>query len=183
MLQPGVYLVEVRERAIDVRTTIDIGGVHSELLDRTPRHGVMFKVVSLSAPAELRVRVSSADHPSKKGHAEARIARWRRALDAPASERELGYVAYSAAGEQNAIATPDSWALAADKLNEAITYFEAAGDDAARGLAAYTLANLQYAARDDFAAAIRATEIATDAFDETSDDHRRTQRGDLARCR
>jgi CHAT domain-containing protein/tetratricopeptide (TPR) repeat protein len=168
-LQPGVYLIEVRERAINVRTTIDVAGLHSELLDRTPRHGVMYKVVSLRAPAELRVRVNSVDHPSKKGHAEVRIARWSRALDAAPSERELGYIAYGEAGEQNVLATPESWALAADKLNEATTYFEAAGDDAARGLAAYTLANVQYSARDDWAAAIRAAEIATDAFDDMHD--------------
>jgi len=169
LLQPGVYLIEVRERAINVRTEIDIAGLHSELLDRTPRHGVMYKVVSLPSPAELRVRVHSVDHPSKKGHAEIRIARWHRALDAPPSERELGYIAYGIAGEQNVLATAESWALAADKLNEAVTYFEASGDDEARGLAAYTLANVQYSARDDWAATIRATEIATDAFDDTHD--------------
>jgi CHAT domain-containing protein/tetratricopeptide (TPR) repeat protein len=169
LLEPGVYLVELRERAIDVRTTIDIAGKQSELLDRTPRHGVMYKVVSLRSPAELRVRVNSVDHASKKGHADLRLARWRRAPDAPASERELGYIAYSAAGEQNVLATPESWALAAEKLNESINHFEAAGDDAARGLVAYTLANLQYAARDEFAAAIRATEIAADAFAQTHD--------------
>ena len=38
-LNAGVYLVEIRERAIDVRTSVEAPGVHSELQDRTPRHG------------------------------------------------------------------------------------------------------------------------------------------------
>src|SRR5690349_20294042 len=170
LLQPGVYLVEIREDAINVRTTIDVGSVHSELLDRTPRHGEMFKVVSLTSPSELRIRVSSVDHPSKKGHAGIRIARWRRAADAPPTESELGYMAYAAAGEQVVLETPEASALAADKLNEAVTHFETAGDEAARGLAAYTLANVQYSGRFDWAATIRATEIAADAFNDLHDE-------------
>ena len=168
-LSAGAYLIEVTERDIELRVVIEVAGSRSELQEQAPRHGVLYKVVSLSAPGEVRVQVSSVDHPSKRGSADIRIARWQRSVDAPAQERELGYTALAAAVVRDPDATPDSWARAADKINQAITHFENSGDDAARAQAAYALANLHYAERDDWAATVRATEIAADAFDASGD--------------
>jgi CHAT domain-containing protein/tetratricopeptide (TPR) repeat protein len=168
-LAAGVYLVEVTESAVDVRVTIDAGAVHSELEDQVPRHGVIHKVVSLPSAANLRVQVRSVDHPSKRGTAAVRIARWQRGINQPADEHELGFAALGSAIEHGAVATPDSWARAADSYNQAVTHFENSGDDGARALAAYSLANLQYVARDDWAAAVRAAEIAGEAFRSAGD--------------
>src|SRR3569832_23967 len=49
-LQRGAYLVEIRERDIDARITVDTGGAPTTLEDRLSRHGVVYKVVSLRAP-------------------------------------------------------------------------------------------------------------------------------------
>jgi CHAT domain-containing protein len=168
-LAPGVYLVEVSERAVDLRVVVEVAGTHSELEDQVPRHGIIHKVVSLPAAAELRVQVRSVDHPAKRGSADVRIARWHRTVDQAADEHELGFSALGAAVEQSALATPDAWARAADKFNQAITHFENSGDDGARARAAYALANLQYTARDDWAAAVRAAEIAGEAFGSADD--------------
>src|SRR5689334_5967113 len=46
-LKPGAYLIEIRERDIDLRVIVESGSHHSELEDKTPRHGSLFKVVSL----------------------------------------------------------------------------------------------------------------------------------------
>src|SRR5689334_5051723 len=53
-LQRGVYLFEARESGIDVRVTIEAAGTAATLEDRPPRHGVVYKVVSLPAPGEIR---------------------------------------------------------------------------------------------------------------------------------
>ena len=169
-LPAGVYLLEVREHEIDLRVSVDAGTRHSELKDQVPRHGALYEVVTLNAPAELRVQVASDDHPTKKGLARLRLSEWNRALDAPPTERELGYAAYAAAGQQNALATPEAWARAADKMYEAVTHFDQAGDDAARAQAAYSLANIQYNARDAWVASVRATEMSADAYDAAGDE-------------
>jgi CHAT domain-containing protein len=168
-LSPGAYLIEVAERDIELRVAIEVAGTRTELQEHAPRHGSVFKVVSLGAPAAVRIQVSSVDNPTKRGGADIRISRWQRPLDAPPEDRELGFTALAAAGVREPDATPDSWTRAADKINQAITHFENAGDDAARAQAAYALANLHYAERDDWAATVRATEIAADAFDASDD--------------
>jgi CHAT domain-containing protein/tetratricopeptide (TPR) repeat protein len=163
-LQAGTYLIEMREQEIDVRLVVDAGELHVELEDKTPRHGVLYQVVSLAAPGKLRVQLRSADHRTKQGRAQLRIARWKRKLDAPSSALESGFTAFGAAGQQTALATPEAWARAADLLHEAVSQFEIARDDAARADAAYSLANVQYGARDEWTATVRATEIAAEAF-------------------
>ena len=166
----GTYLVEVRERDIDLRVLIDAAAAHAELEDEVPRHGVHFKVVEISTPTELRIVVRSADHPSKRGTALVRVARWRRAQAAPPSELELGYTAFGTAGEHTALATPESWARAADQLHEASTHFETARAESAHAQAEYALANLQYLGRDEWAAAVRAAGAAGDAYDAANDE-------------
>jgi CHAT domain-containing protein/tetratricopeptide (TPR) repeat protein len=168
-LAAGTWLVEVREAGIDARVTVEAPGVRHELGESTARHGLIHDVVSLAAPGVLRVIVRSDDNPATTGRAVVRIAGFRRAAPAQASELEQGFRAWAAADAESARATPESWARAADKLNEAILHFEAARDDHARARAAYALANLQHDKRDDWSAAIRAAEIATEAFDASDD--------------
>ncbi len=168
-LSAGTYLVEAREHEIDVRLMVDAGGKHSDLEDQVPRHGVIHQIVSLPAPGELRVQVRSSDHRSKLGRVHLRIVRFTRAANDPPGTLELGFAASAAAGEFTAVATPESWARAADKLHEAVAFFDAAHAGAERAQAAYSLANVQYAARDEWAAAVRATEIATDAYRDIDD--------------
>jgi CHAT domain-containing protein/tetratricopeptide (TPR) repeat protein len=169
-LQRGVYLIEAREFEIDTHLTVIDGGASSELEDRIPRYGVIYKVVSLSEPGTLEIRLRSTDHRTKQGRVQLRIARWARTPDAPASERELGFAAFGEAGEQVSRATTESATRAADKLHEAVAHFEAVDDDAMRARAALSLANLQYEPRDDWAATVRATEIATESFKATDDE-------------
>ena len=116
------------------------------------------------------MQVRSADHRTKKGRAR---------LQNLALEAGAGRATRRAATRLRClrrslrtgrVATPESWTRAADKLHEAVTHFETADDDAARAQAAYALANVQYAARDEWAAAVRATEIATDAYKAVDDE-------------
>jgi tetratricopeptide (TPR) repeat protein len=169
-LQRGVYLIEARELGIDAHLTVIAGGESSELEDRIPRYGAIYGVVSLESPGNLEVRVRSADHNKMHGRVQLRIARWTRAPDVPPGERELGFAAFGEAGEQVSRATPESWARAADKLHEAVTHFEAADDEPMRAQAAFSLAYLQYESRDEWAATVRATEVATDAYKATDDE-------------
>jgi tetratricopeptide (TPR) repeat protein len=168
-LEAGEWLVQVREQDIDVRSVIETGAVSIELSESVPRHGVVNWVVSLTGPEEVRVRLRSVDHYTWQGRANVVISRFRHTPGQGPSPAELGYLAWAKADEQHAAGTPRSWAVAADKLAEAILHFEAAGDDVARAAAAYSLAMLQYSARDEWSAAIRAAEIAADLFDEVGD--------------
>jgi tetratricopeptide (TPR) repeat protein len=169
-LQRGAYLVEAREIEIDAHLTVFAAGMQTELEDRVPRYGAIYKVVSLDAPGEIRIQLRSADHRTKKGRVQLRISRWNRAPDAPRLEHELGFTAFGEAGEQVALATIESWARAADKMHEAVTHFEAADDEVMRAQAAFSLAYLQFESRDEWAATVRATEVATDAFEAVDDE-------------
>ena len=169
-LQRGDYLIEARELEIDVHMTVEAGGSRTELEDRVAGHGFVYQVVSMATPGELKVTVRSDDHRTKRGKATLRIARWNRAPEAHRGELELGYVALGAACEQAAHPTPKGWTQAADKLHEAIAHFESADDDTMRARAAYFLAGVEYGPRSQFAAAVRATEIATDAYQSSDDE-------------
>jgi CHAT domain-containing protein len=168
-LAPGAYLIEIREREIDVRVIVDSGSNHAELEDTTPRHGSVFKVVSLEAPGQLRVQLRSVDHRTKTGSATLSIARWKRGLHTAPSDLETGFGEFAEALQQSATGRPESVAHAADRLHEAMTRFEAAHDDAALAAAAYELANVQYSG-DGWTAAVRATEAATDAYKDVADE-------------
>jgi CHAT domain-containing protein len=170
-LSAGTWLVEVSERGIDVRTTVSRPG-HApvDLLESAPRHGTVHDVVSLESAGELVVTLHSDDHPATRGQAVVRIARFPPGGAEAPSSIESGYRDWAQADIEHARATPESWARAADKLNEAILHFESAGDDAARAGAAYALASLQYETRDDYTAAIRASEIASESFAEVDDE-------------
>ena len=170
-LPAGTWLIEVREKNLDVRATVTLAGEAPALLmDSAPRHGVVHQVVSLSAPRSVAVSLRSVDHPAAQGQAEVRVARFRRDAHQPQSAAEQGYRAWAQADLEQARETSESRTRAADLLSEAILQFDAAGDEPARGAAAYALARLQYDALDDWAAAIRASEIAREAFQESGDE-------------
>lgn len=170
VLERGAYLVEVREQEIDLRVVVNAAGTASTLEDKAPRYGAIYKVVSVESPTNLHVEIASADHKTKRGNAAVRISRWLREPGAAPSELELGYVAQSEAGELAIVDKPESWTRAADKLYEAVTHFEAADKDAAIADAAYALAYIQYGPRDQYAAAVRACEVAAEAYEDAGDD-------------
>ena len=169
-LEAGSYLVEIRERDIDLRLQVDAAGVHAESSDAVPRHGVLHDVVSLPAAGELRIAVLSADHQTKKGTAQLRIARWHRAAGEPPGALEKGYAALAEAGELTAKKSPAASLKAVDRLHEAISLFEAARADTERAQAQYTLANLLYLDRSDYPAAVRAADEAADTYDDLDDE-------------
>ncbi len=168
-LTPGSWLIEVREHDIDLSVVVDAAGSSAELADHVPRHGLHARVVRVTAPTRLLVELRSADNSKKVGQGLVSISRWSRPASDEPGELERGFVAFGIAGEQTALKEPEANARAADKLHEAAAHFDAAGDDAARAQANYTLANLQYLGREEFTAAIRATEAARDAY-ESGDD-------------
>jgi CHAT domain-containing protein/tetratricopeptide (TPR) repeat protein len=169
-LERGAYLVEVREQEIDLRVIVEAAGTASTLEDRAPRYGAVYRIVSLESPAELRVEISSVDHKTKRGNASVRISRWAREPGAAPGELEAGYRARSEAGELAIAGKPETWANAADKLYEAVSHFEAADDDAAIADAAYALAYIQFGPRDQYASAVRACDLAADAYDDAGDE-------------
>jgi CHAT domain-containing protein len=169
-LTAGVYLVELREQEIDWRAIVSVGASRLELEDVTPRHGVVYGVFELPIAASLNVQVNSTDHPSKHGSAHLRVMRLRRAAIQPPAELEQGYSAMSAAAQESARSNQAAWARAAEHFSEAMLRFEEAGDEGALATAAYALASLQYVVRDEWAAAVRATEVAEDNYEAADDE-------------
>jgi tetratricopeptide (TPR) repeat protein len=169
-LGAGTYLLEVREDEIDLRVQVDAGELHESLSDQVPRHGRIYAYIALPADAELHVELRSTDHKTKQGHADVKLLRWEHPAGASPTELERGFMAFDAAGRRCALGTPAGWAGAADKLNDAVFHFTAAQDSAARAEAAYSLASLQYNVRDEWAAAVRAAEIARDAYESAGDE-------------
>jgi tetratricopeptide (TPR) repeat protein len=169
-LDAGSYLVEIGERDIDLRLQVDAPGVTVQAEDAVPRHGALESLVRLPTAGELRIAVISADHRTKKGSAQLRIARWARSVDKPPDTLEQGYAALAAAGALTAKKSPADSLKAVDKLHEAISLFEAAGADPERAQAQYTLANLLYLDRSDYQSALRAADEAADTYDDLDDE-------------
>lgn len=170
-LDPGIYLVEIRERDIDLDVAVaGADGERAELTDQIPRHGAHYKVMRLTTAARATITLRSTDHRSKRGLARITIARFHRALDGVPTERERGFVAFEIAGAQTRHSTKESWARATDQLHQAITHFEAAHDETSAAQAQYSLAHLQYLARMEWTASIRAADAAHELFDELEDE-------------
>jgi len=128
-LRAGIYVVEVRERDIDVRVKIDAGNQHTELADAYLRHGLHRTVVSLEQPASVRISVSSVDQRAWRGAAAVRILRWPRPTpDSPVDERLLGYMALGKGNELIARSDSASWRAAILPMWQAAVHFEAAND-------------------------------------------------------
>jgi len=137
-LRAGIYVVEVRERDIDVRVKIDAGKQHTELADAYLRHGLHRTVVSLEQPATVRILVSSVDQRAWRGAAAVRILRWPRPTpDSPVDERLLGYMALGKGNELIARADSASWRAAISPMRQAAIHFEAANDMQALAEAEY----------------------------------------------
>jgi CHAT domain-containing protein len=128
-LRAGIYVIEIRERDIDVRVKIDAGKQHTELADAYLRHGLHRAVISLEQPAAVRISVSSIDQRAWRGAAAVRILRWPRpAPDSPVDERLLGYMALGKGNELIARADSASWRAAISPMRQAALHFEAAND-------------------------------------------------------
>jgi CHAT domain-containing protein len=170
-LEPGSYLIEAREKDIDLRlSVVGAAGGHAAVEDAVPRHGLLAQVVSVKAAGEVHVELHSRDHRTKRGTVLLRAARWHRPADTGPGDREMGYAAFGLAGTHTAAGTRESWVKAAALLNEAVAHFELARDDVARGQTQYTLGHLQYLLLEDWVAAIRAAEAATELYEAVGDE-------------
>jgi CHAT domain-containing protein/tetratricopeptide (TPR) repeat protein len=169
-LEPGHYLVEARERDIDVRLTVDASDARQVIEDNVPRHGLHATVVSLKAAGPLRLELTNSEHRGSSGTVRLRVARWRGEADGTPGERTLGFAVFGKAGEDTHTGTKESRTRAVDLLHEAIAHFSVAGDDASRAQAEYTLAHLEYLSRSEYQPAIRAAQRAAEAYDSVGDE-------------
>jgi CHAT domain-containing protein len=128
-LRAGTYVVEVRERDIDLRVGIDAGARHTDLADAYLRHGLYRTVVSLASPAEVRISLASIDQRDWRGAAAVRILRWPPTpIDAPPDQRLLGYQSLGRANALLARNDSASWRAAISPLRQAAAHFAAAND-------------------------------------------------------
>jgi len=155
-LEAGTYLLEVRERDIDLHVSIDTGAVHAELGDAYLRHGLHRTVVSLAAPARVMVTLLSIDQRTWKGAAAIRMLRWpKSAPDAEPDHRLLGF---RALGEGNALTAQDNssaWRAALIPLREAARQFQAANDTQSLAETEYQRGSVEYNLLHDYAASRR----------------------------
>jgi CHAT domain-containing protein/tetratricopeptide (TPR) repeat protein len=128
-LREGTYLVEIRERDIDLRIGIDTGDGHTDLGDAYLRHGLHRVVVSLAQPDTVRLTLTSVDQRNWRGAAAVRILRWpQRASDAPPDERLLGFLSLGKANMLLARSDGASWRASLAPLRQAAAHFVAAND-------------------------------------------------------
>ncbi|HEU5137209.1 MAG TPA: CHAT domain-containing protein [Steroidobacteraceae bacterium] len=164
-LRAGAYLVEIRERDIDLRISIDAGAQHTELADAYQRHGVHRTVVSLAQPASVEITLASVDQRTWRGAAAVRILRWpQSAPDDSPDQRLLGYMAL---GRANAlIARPDraSWHAAIHPFRQAAAHFAAANDMQALAEAEYQRSAVEFNLLFEFASGRRTAETAQAHF-------------------
>ena len=169
-LDAGTYLLEVRERDIDLRVSIDAGAVHTELADAYLRHGLHRTVVSLDAPVRLEVTLTSVDQRTWKGAAAVRILRWPKvAPDAQPDHRLLGF---RLLGEGSALAAQDNapaWCAALTPLREAARQFQAANDTQSLAEAEYQRGYVEQNLLHDFGASRRTAASALAHFRSAGD--------------
>ncbi|HET9864719.1 MAG TPA: tetratricopeptide repeat protein, partial [Steroidobacteraceae bacterium] len=127
-LDAGIYVLEIRERDIDLRVALDCGERHSVLADASTRHGLLRTVVRLGADSRLRLTLDSLDVRGWKGAAAVRILRWPRTDPEAPDQRLLGFESLGAAHELIAAGTPAEWRAALAPLREAARHFQAGGD-------------------------------------------------------
>jgi len=164
-LRAGAYLVEIRERDIDLRISIDAGDAHTELADAYQRHGLHRTVVRLAQAAAVQVTLASVDQRSWRGAAAVRILRWPQlARNSPPDQRLLGYMAL---GKANAlIARPDSasWHASIHPLRQAAAHFAAAHDMQALAEAEYQRSAVEFNLLFEFTNGRRTAESAQAHF-------------------
>jgi CHAT domain-containing protein/tetratricopeptide (TPR) repeat protein len=170
-LRAGVYVIEVRERDIDLRIDIDAGDVHTRLADAYLRHGVHRTVVSLTRPAALRVSLASIDQRTWRGAAAVRILRWPEpSPGAPLDERLLGYMSLGKGNELVAMTDSASWRAAIQPLRQAAAHFEAANDMQALAEAEYQRGYVEFNLLYEFEDGRRTAESALRHFAAAGDE-------------
>ena len=170
-LRAGVYLVEVRERDIDLRVQIDSGETRVELADAFLRHGIHRTVVSLEQSSSVRITLNSIDQRTWRGAAAVRILRWPRAASgAGTDERLLGFIAQGKASELVAHDDKQSWQAALQPMREAVSHFEAAGDIRSLAEVEYQMGSLQHMLLYDYEDARRTAESAQGHFATVDDE-------------
>lgn len=170
-LREGVYLLEIRERDIDLRVTIEAGARRSELADAYLRHGVHRTVVSLEAPGALKLTLRSIDQRSWRGAAAVRILRWpEQPQGAPADERLLGYIELGKGNELIARPDKESWNEAVAPLRRAMVHFQTAKDTRALAETEYQLGWIQNFLLYDYEDSRRTAEAAEAHFAAVDDD-------------
>jgi CHAT domain-containing protein/tetratricopeptide (TPR) repeat protein len=178
-LRAGVYVVEVRERDIDLRIGIDANQVHTDLGDAYLRHGLHRAVVSLDVPATLQLTLASIDQRSWHGSAGVRILRWPKApSDSAPDERLLGFMEL---GKGNALVgkgTRDAWLAAVGPMREAAEHFRRANDPRSLAEAEYQLGWVEFDLLLDFDDARRSGEASFAHF-RAVDDELWAQRANL----
>ena len=164
-LREGEYLIEIRERDIDLRVGVDTGEQHTELADAYLRHGLHRVVVSLAKPAAIRVTLTSADQRDWRGAAAVRILRWPRpAPDSPPDERLLGYKSLGKANMLLARSDSASWRAALAPLRQAAMHFATANDMQALAESEYKRSAVELNLLHEFADGRRTAESAQAHF-------------------
>jgi len=169
-LDSGVYVLEVRERDIDLRVRIDAGATHTELADAIPRHGLHRTVVRLNEPALLSMTLESVDMRGWKGAAALRVLRWTEgAADAAPDRQLLGYEDLGTAGALLARDTATSWRAALAPLRDAAWHFQAARDLQALAEAEYQRGQVELNLLSDAESAWRTAQAALERFHSAGD--------------
>jgi CHAT domain-containing protein/tetratricopeptide (TPR) repeat protein len=169
-LDAGHYLVEIRERDIDLRARVDAGTDPVELADAFLRHGLHRTVVSLEAPARLVITLDSVDQRDWKGAAAVRILRWPKAAPgAPPDPRLLGFRQLGEGARLIASRAPDDWRAALQSLRGASRYFESAQDVQSEAEAEYQQAWVELNLLADPEAARKSAESAASHFRASGD--------------
>jgi CHAT domain-containing protein/tetratricopeptide (TPR) repeat protein len=170
-LRAGLYLVEVRERDIDLRIGIDADDVHTDLADAYLRHGVHRMIVDLQTPAILRLTVASVDQRSWHGAAGVRILRWPKSdPDAAPDERLLGFTELGWGNALIGKGTHDAWLEAIGPMREAEEHFRRANDLRSLAEAEYQRGWVEFDLLLDFEDARRTAEAAFAHFRAVDDE-------------
>jgi CHAT domain-containing protein/tetratricopeptide (TPR) repeat protein len=170
-LAAGHYLVEIRERDVDLRVRVDAGGQRVELADAFRRHGLHRTVVSLDVPGRVRIELDSVDQRAWKGAAAVRILRWPTA--APGSTPDARLLAFRQLGEGARLIagrTPDDWRAALEPLRDAGRLFQAAQDLQSAAEAEYQRAWVEVGLLADFEAGRKTAEAALAHFRAAGDE-------------
>ncbi len=153
-LPAGTYLLEIRERDIDVNVRIDAGPRRIELADAYLRHGLHRTVVSLDEARSVRISLTSAEHRGWRGGAAIRILRWPKpALEGGPDRRLSGFIALGEGNELVARGTPEDWRAAIEPMRRAAAHFREARDLRSLAETDYQRGNVEFDLLNDFQAA------------------------------
>ncbi len=179
-LRAGTYLLEIRERDIDLRAQVETGAQRTDLADAYLRHGLHRLVVTLDAPQTLRVTLSSIDQRSWRGNAAVRILRWPKGSPGGSpDERLLGFTALGKANEFVASRDRASWRSAIAPLEKAADHFRTARDLRSLAEAEYQRGYVEFNLLLDFVSARRSAEAAVTHFLAVDDELGATRAGML----